>query len=68
MTENYPLYIKLSVQKLNQITATDDYDPTDNLDHEGYTNRPECPNCGSHDIVWDEMEEANRCEECDWFG
>ncbi|MFN6485995.1 MULTISPECIES: hypothetical protein [unclassified Nostoc] len=38
------------------------------LDPENYTNRAECPNCGSHMIVWDKMEEANRCEECDWFG
>lgn len=34
---------------------------------EAYSNRKQCPFCGSELIVWDEMEESERCEECDYM-
>ncbi|MDZ8085598.1 MAG: hypothetical protein RMY16_08380 [Nostoc sp. DedQUE12b] len=34
---------------------------------EAYLDREQCPSCGSELIVWDEMEEADRCEICDYM-
>lgn len=50
MTDDYPVYAKVSAQKLSQLVeADDDYDPTDDYDDEYNSTSYKtnyCPRCG----------------------
>lgn len=71
MNEDYPVYARLSTQKLCQIVRTDDdYDPTDDYDDEYNSTSDEpkyCPRCWKYSVFWGSFDEVWYCENCDEF-
>ncbi|MEH2185024.1 MAG: hypothetical protein V7K64_02430 [Nostoc sp.] len=65
MTDDYPVYVKLSAQKSSQLVETDDdYDPTDDYD----ADEPKyCPRCGQYSVLWGSFDEVWYCQNCDEF-
>jgi ribosomal protein S27AE len=70
--QNYPVYKRLSAQKLNQINSLEfGYDPTDDLEDEWLSDKRKepqyCPRCRQYSVFWGNFDEVWYCNNCDDF-